>query len=205
MGVHRIADLRVLSREVLKAAFGINSDHFWRLSRGLDTRPVVPDREAKSISHETTFHHDLTEPEVLRAWLLDRPINVARRMRWYKLTGRTVQIKVRYSNFETLTRSKTIVEPTSSTDNLAQVATQLLNDSGIQYQRGVRLIGMGVSQLHCNRPVQLSLFDQEDAERSKRIDKATDEIRDKFGKLALNRGSSMRLPAPKSPIDKTDS
>jgi DNA polymerase IV len=194
-GVHTIAHLRQLSLEVLKSAFGINSDHFWRLSRGLDTRAVVPDRDAKSISHETTFHRDLTDPDALRAWLLDLTDQVARRMRRYKIVGRTVQLKIRYSNFETITRSRTLDEPTNSTDTLARFASDLFSKSQLNFSRGIRLIGMGVDKLSCNRPVQLSLFDQEDAERSRRIDKATDEIRDKFGKLALKRGSTLR---PKS-------
>ena len=191
-GVHTIAHLRQLSLEVLKSAFGINSDHFWRLSRGLDTRAVVPDRDAKSISHETTFHQDLTDPDALRAWLLDLTDQVARRMRRHKIVGRTVHLKIRYSNFETITRSRTLDEPTNSNDTLARFVSDLFSQSQLSFNRGIRLIGMGVDKLSCNRPIQLSLFDQEDAERSKRIDQATDAIRDKFGKLALKRGSTLR-------------
>ena len=195
-GVHTIAQLRQLSLEVLKSAFGINSDHFWRLSRGIDSRAVVPDRDAKRISHETTFQHDLTDQASLRAWLLDLTDQVARRMRWYKIVGRSVHLKVRYSNFETITRSRTLNEPTNSTAALARLAAELFSQSELQFDRGIRLIGMGVDKLSCNQPVQLSLFDQEDAERSKRVDKATDTIRDKFGKLALKRGSTFG-PKPK--------
>ncbi len=191
-GVHTIADLRSLSMETLKSAFGINSDHFWRLSRGLDTRAVVPDRDAKSISNETTFREDLTDADTLRAWLLDLTDQVARRMRYYKIIGRTVHLKVRYSNFETITRSRTVDEPTNSTEAIARVATDLFTHSNLRLDRGVRLIGVGVSQLGCNRPVQLTLFENEASERSKRIDKATDEIVDKFGKFALKRGSTLR-------------
>ncbi len=189
-GVHTIAQLRQLSLEVLKSAFGINSDHFWRLARGIDSRPVVPDRDAKSISHETTFQQDLTDQDSLRAWLLDLTDQVARRMRWHKIVGRTVHLKIRYSNFETITRSRTLNELTNSTDTLARIAAELFSHSNLQFDRGIRLIGMGVDKLSSHRPVQLSLFDQEVAERSKRIDKATDVIRDKFGKLALKRGST---------------
>ncbi len=75
---------------------------------------------------------------------------------------------------------------------LARLASDLFSQSQLNFARGIRLIGMGVDKLSCNRPIQLTLFDQENAERAKRIDKATDEIRDKFGKLALNRGSTLR-------------
>ncbi len=195
-GVHTIAHLRQLSREVLKSAFGINSDHFWRLSRGLDTRAVVPDRDAKSISHETTFESDITDQDSLRAWLLDLTDQVARRLRRHKIVGRTVHLKIRYSNFETITRSRTLDEPTNATETLARLASDLFSQSHLNFARGIRLVGMGVDKLSFNRPVQLSLFDQEDAERAKRIDKATDEIRDKFGKLALKRGSTLRPKRP---------
>jgi DNA polymerase-4 len=190
-GVHTIAQLRQLSLDTLKSAFGIHSEHFWRMARGLDTRAVVPDREAKSISHETTFQRDLTDRESLQAWLLDLTDQVARRMRRCKLVGRTVQLKIRYSNFETIARSCTLAEPTHSTDTFARTALELFSQSHIRFDRGIRLIGMGVDKLSQNRPVQLTLFDQDDAARSKRIDKATDEIREKFGTWALKRGSSL--------------
>ena len=117
-------------------------------------------------------------------------------MRWYKIVGRSVHLKVRYSNFETITRSRTLNEPTNSTAALARLAAELFSQSELQFDRGIRLIGLGVDKLSCNQPIQLSLFEQEDAERSKRVDKATDAIRDKFGKLALKRGSTFG-PKPK--------
>ncbi len=197
LGAHTIRQLRELPIEVLKLKFGVNSEHFWRLARGLDTRSVVPDRDAKSISHETTFSNDLTDPETLLAWLLDLTDDVTRRMRRYHMVGRTVQLKLRYSNFETFTRSRTLPEPTHATDVIASVARELFSANSRDVHRGVRLVGLGVSQLSVNRPIQLQLFDQPEAEKSKRIDKALDEIRDKFGKLALSRGSSLRSKSDK--------
>jgi DNA polymerase IV len=190
-GVRTIAQLRLLSIDILKSAFGVNSEHFWRLARGLDSRSVVPDRDAKSISHETTFSNDIYDNAALQAWLLDLTDQVARRMRRYKIVGRTVHLKLRYSNFETITRSRTIDEPTNATNALADVATSLFDQSNAEINRGIRLLGMGVSQLNVNRPEQLSLFDQEANQRCKRIDQATDDIRDKFGSQALTRASSL--------------
>jgi DNA polymerase IV len=192
LGAHTIGQLRALPLEILKLSFGVNSEHFWRLARGLDTRAVVPDRDAHSISHETTFSVDISDAEALRAWLLDLTDDVARRLRHYQLVGRTVQLKLRYSNFETITRSRTLAEPTHVTEVIARVASELFLANSRDIQRGIRLIGVGVSQLGTKGPVQLSLFDQPATEKSKRIDKALDEIRDKFGKLALSRGSSLR-------------
>ncbi len=114
-------------------------------------------------------------------------------MRYYDMFGRTVQLKLRYSNFETLTRSATLAEPTHSTDQLVAAVTQVFQRSQLNVARGIRLVGMGVSQLTVGRPVQLTLFDQPEREKSSRMDQAADLIRDKFGKHALLRGSSAKL------------
>ncbi len=191
--IRTIGDLRGLSMELLKSIVGVNCEHFYQLARGQDSRVVVPDRDAKSISHETTFHHDLQDPEAILAWLLDLTDQVARRMRRYDMVGRTVQLKLRYSNFETLTRSTTLEEPTHATDKLAAAVRTTLEKSQLDFGRGIRLVGMGVSQLSIHRPVQLTLFDQPERERASRIDQAADAIRDKFGKHALMRGSNRQL------------
>ncbi len=192
LGVHTIGQLRALSAESLKTAFGLNGEHFWRLARGLDTRPVVPDREAKSISHETTFYIDIDDTEVLRAWLLELTDQVARRMRRYEIVGKTVQIKLRYSNFETITRARTLAEPTNLTDLLASVALQLFTENGQQLARGIRLLGMGVSHLSTNAARQLTLFDHEESARSSRLDSTRDQIRDRFGSSALTRAANLQ-------------
>lgn len=191
-GLRTIKDLRSLSMELLKPVVGVNCEHFYLLSRGIDSRQVVPDRDAKSISHETTFHGDIFDRETLVAWLFDLTDQVSRRMRRYHIVGRTIQIKIRYSNFETLTRRCSLNEPTDSTELLARTSVQLFEQSNIDVDRGIRLLGMGVSQLSADRPTQLGLFDQEQRDRSHRVDKATDAIRDKFGSQALSRGSTIR-------------
>lgn len=191
--IRTIGDLRALSMELLKTIVGVNCEHFYQLARGLDSRHVVPDRDAKSISHETTFHQDIHDRDALLAWLLDLTDQVAMRMRRYEMLGRTVQLKFRYSNFDTLTRSQTLDEPTHATDKLAAAVGSIFDKSGLDVGRGVRLVGMGVSQLSLGRPVQLTLFDQPEREKSSRMDQAADAIRDKFGKHALMRGSSAKL------------
>ncbi len=191
--IRTIGDLRALSMELLKSIVGVNCEHFYQLARGQDSRLVVPDRDAKSISHETTFHQDIHDREAVLAWLLDLTDQVARRMRRYDMVGRTVQLKLRYSNFETLTRSATLDEPTHATDKLATAVASIYEKSHLDVGRGIRLVGMGVSQLSVGRAVQLTLFDQPEREKSSRMDQAADAIRDKFGKHAILRGSSAKL------------
>ena len=191
LGIHTIGHLHRLPKETLKTRFGAQGEAFWRMARGLDSRRVVPDREAKSISHETTFFQDIDNQEALVAWMFDLSDQVARRLRRQRVGGRTVQIKIRDSQFETLSRSKTLVEPTSSTRELAEVSVGLLREYLPNRKRGIRLLGMGVTNLSRDPSVQQMLFDQESQEKTKRVDNATDQILDRFGASAVQRATNL--------------
>ncbi len=191
LGVSTIGELRQLPMATLKSLFGVNSEHFWRLSRGLDTRSVVPDRHAKSVSHETTFVQDIDDDEALEAWLHELTDQVARRLRRHGIFGRTIQLKLRYANFDTITRSTTIGEPTQTTEILWIAARNLLQKARRDNRRSVRLLGMGVSNLTRDQKIQQNLFDQADKVKANRVDEAVDAIRDRLGSSAVQRGSSM--------------
>ena len=198
IGIGTVGDLRRLSAADMRSMFGINSEHFWRLARGIDSRHVVPDRHAKSISHETTFHQDIRETEILNAWMLELSDQVARRMRRYEIVGKTVNVKIRFGDFRTITRANTLPEPTSVTRTLAESASNLLlhavaPDNESTLRGGIRLLGMGVSSLGRPREkVQLDLFDQQETDKQKRIDQANDAIRDRFGSTSIRRASSVQ-------------
>jgi DNA polymerase-4 len=115
LGIRTIGQLRVQAVELLRHHFGKAGDHLWELAHGVDDRPFVPDREAKSISHETTFATDIEDLDVLRAWLLELTEQVARRLRRHQLRGRTVQLKVRFPDFITITRAQTLPAATNVT------------------------------------------------------------------------------------------
>jgi DNA polymerase IV len=202
LGVTTVRDLRLLDREVLLREFGRQGEHFARLARGLDNRPVVPDREAKSISHETTFAADLTDADALRAWLLELTEHVGRRLRSHKLRGRTVQLKVRFSDFRTITRSRTLEQPTNLTGVIWRAAGELLTNALPAHHDGVRLLGIGLSGLEGGGLVQQSLFAEEGEQKQRELDSVADAVRQKFGSLALNRGSGLlhdarHRPAPR--------
>lgn len=190
-GVETIGQLRQLPRDTLDHAFGLNSEHFWRLARGLDTRPVVPDRIAKSISHETTFAADIDNDDALEAWLLELTDQVGRRLRRHGIVGKTIQIKVRFAGFHTITRSRTLTTPSHTTQILWETAQALLKSVRENDRSSVRLLGMGVSNLSSNLKKQQRLFDQEEQVKSNRMDAAADKIRDRFGGTAVKRGSSL--------------
>ncbi len=182
LGIRTVGQIRALPKDTLKRAFGINSDHFWRLSRGIDSRPVVPDHNAKSISHETTFGFDISDREVLQAWLLELTEQVAIRLRRHEIKGRTIKLKIRFSDFRTISRSSSLPDPTSTTRTLWNVASSILNEALNQTHEPVRLLGMGVSQLSHLRPVQKELFDQEERDKQNRLDETCDQLREKFGR-----------------------
>ncbi len=204
INVRTIRDLRQLSKEQLETTFGQTGERFWQLSRGIDDRPVVTDREAKSISHESTFAVDVTEMEVLQAWLIELTEQVAARLRHGRLLGRTVHLKIRYSDFDTITRSKSLSAPSDITKQLWTVASELLNSQLPNRPLVVRLLGMGVSQLSHHAAVQPTLFDDDTNERDVKIDKVADLIRDKFGKASLRRASTVQHRAEHRPLPRPD-
>src|SRR5205823_3723026 len=138
-------------------------------ARGIDDRRVVPDREAKSISNETTFAADIDDLEVLRAWLLELVEHVARRLRRHNLKGRTVELKVRFADFQTISRSITLPEPTSITHELWQAGVELLTTRLPPRHLPVRLLGMGVTGLDANASQSL-LFDAEERQKLRQLD-----------------------------------
>lgn len=187
LGVKTFADLRRFDEAALRARFGEAGEHFWRLVRGLDDRDVVPDREAKSISHEITFAVDVDDHEHLRAVLLDQTEHVARRLRRHDRLARTVVLKIRSGDFTTITRRTTLDAPTDETDRFWQAAAALFETWARRRPPAVRLIGMGVTQLSSRAGRQLSLFEQEEAP-GHRLDVTLDRIRDRFGDDAVSRG-----------------
>jgi len=189
LGVRTIRDLYNLPAEVLRSRFDDFGDHLWNLARGLDDRPVHTDREAKSISHEHTFAQDLEDADAVRAVLADEAEQVARRLRKHARFARTVTVKIRFGDFETVTRSATLEAATDRTDSITSAARALF-DQWARAFRPVRLIGVGVSNL-TESAGQAGLFDAGDAEKKRAVDRAADLIAEKFGKRAVQRGSAL--------------
>jgi DNA polymerase-4 len=188
LGVHTISQLRQLTQDVLRDYFGSHGETLWELAHGRDSRLVVPDHQAKSISHETTFAVDVEDLDVLRTCLLELTEQVARRLRSHQLRGRTVTLKIRTSDFQTLSRGKTLPQPSDSTWQLWKAARELLELRSPAGREPVRLIGVGVSGLERPGQRQRDLFDEVDHQRDSRLDAVKDAIRDRFGRHALASG-----------------
>jgi DNA polymerase IV len=190
LGIQKISDLKCRPREELHRLLGKEADRFLRLASGLDDRPVIPDREAKSISQEHTFGLDLADPDAVRLVLFEQVEQVGRRLRKHGLGARGVSLKIRYGDFETITRSATQKNPTDSSSTLWSAAADLFDTWCQADFRPVRLIGMGASRLTRGES-QLSLFGDPAAERGKKLDAVADQITSKFGTGAIRRAGGI--------------
>jgi DNA polymerase IV len=183
LGVASVGDLAVLPLDLLVGALGnANGRHLHALANGNDDRPVEPDRRAKSISHEETFAVDRRDRADLERELTRFADAVASRLREHGLSGRTINLKVRYGDFRTFTRSVTLPAATDSARELVPAARALL--AGVEVHPGVRLLGLGVSGLTGQTARQLA-FDDPEAQAWPAVDRAVDEIRSRFGSAAI--------------------
>jgi DNA polymerase IV len=146
VGIHTVAELESVSEDEMVRMLGKANGHWlFSLARAEDDRPVVPEREAKSVSVEGTYDTDLTDRRLMEGLLTRQANDVAGRLRKHGLSGRTVTIKVRLHDFTTLSRSTTLASPTDSAATIARLARGLLTD--LDTSGGVRLLGVGVSGL----------------------------------------------------------
>ena len=191
LNIRTIGQLRRLPQEVLGDCFGNFGEHLWQLAHGIDDRPVVPDREAKSISHETTFEIDVRDRSVLRARLMALTEQVARRVREHDFRARTVQLKVRFADFHTITRSHTFTEPTNLTNQFWNAISRMF-ETDVPTDRPIRLLGMGASSFDTSGNTQQRLFDADERRRLSRLDNATDQIAARFGKASIGRATKLQ-------------
>ena len=189
-GIETIGDVARLTRERLRALVGeAAAEHYHALANAVDPREVEPERDAKSISHETTFDEDVADDETIRRVLLELSEAVGRRLRRNGIRGEVVRLKLRYPPFETHTRQRKLAAPTD--DDLVLYRTaKLLLDEARTSGRPVRLLGVGVSGLlEGPQPRQATLFDEPRvAEKSRNLLRAMDTIRDRFGNDAIGHG-----------------
>lgn len=196
LGVATVGDLAAVPRSALVATLGASQGaHLHELSRGHDRRAVEPGGEAKSVGHEQTFAADLVERGELRRETVRLADSVAARLRGDGLAGRTVTVKVRFSDFSTITRSHTLSGPVDTALEVATVARDLLDH--VDPTPGVRLLGISVSHLSVGAVRQLSLDNIIDGERAgaavwspawDEAWRAVDELRRRFGEGVVRQG-----------------
>jgi DNA polymerase-4 len=143
------------------------------------------------MGHEQTFSNDLEDPDDVRRVLMTQAEDVARRLRRDRIKARGVTVKIRYGNFETITRHTMLDVPSSATEEIRRVAREVFDRWALRSYRPVRLIGMAATHLVAG-PGQLELFHDGKEDRREKIDEVTDRIVDKFGKGLIRRGDTLK-------------
>ncbi len=185
LGIHTIGDITRWSEVDLVKIFGKNGYDLSRHARGIDDSPVSPSHETKSISQEVTFSRDVTDAEALRQTLRELSDTVGRKLRQERLFGSTIKIKLRWPDFTTLTRQITLSQPTDQGEDIFAAALSLLEKHRPPRQP-VRLLGVGVSGI-AESARQLSLWES-GTEKTRKLQSALDELRDKYGDDIVHRG-----------------
>ena len=184
IGVLTIADLADLPEENVVAVLGRSQGrHLHSLSNGHDERSVEPDRAMKSIGHEETFAHDHHLRSTLDRELVQFADAVASRLRAQGLVARTIQLKVRFGDFTTITRSTTLAVSVDDSHSLLEAGRQLLEL--VDPAQGVRLLGLSVSGLSSDSSKQLTFDEATSGPGWQEADRMIDEIRARFGDDAI--------------------
>lgn len=188
LGIHTIGDLQRFPIETLRVRFGVWADEMKARALGEDDRPVEPGGEAKSISNETTFEKDVSEMQTLERTVWELADEVGWRLRAEGVRARTVQLKLRWSDFTTLTRRMTLPEATDDEGQIAEIAIQLMRRE-LKEPRPVRLIGVGGQNLMRSLK-QLDLLDRSSNRRDD-LNRVADAVRVRFGAKKLRRGGEL--------------
>lgn len=190
-GIHTFADLLRWEREDLTARFGSMGERLWHLARGQDRRRVSANAPVKSVSKETTFFEDTSDPDILDGHLWRLSEQVADRCKAKGIAGRVVTLKLKRADFSLISRRLALRDATQMADTVYRTSRGLFDQ--VEGRGPYRLIGVGLSHLVSEGDADRSgdLLDPDGARRS-RAERATDEIRRKFGADAIRKGRSLR-------------
>lgn len=187
-GIHTVADVLDTPRPVLDRALGAAmGERIWNLARGRDAREVTTTRVEKSISHEETFLTDITDAAVLRSELRRLSDRVAARLRAASWEAGGIAIKVRFADFTTVSRSRSLPEPSSVGQRIGDVAWELFGE--IDRRLPVRLVGVRAEKLRAAVEGAPALWDDDGEWR--RVESALDTAAAKFGRGAITRATLM--------------
>ena len=185
LGVRTIGEIVAAPVENLKREFGNYALDLIKKAKGIDDHPVLDSETTKSVSNEITFGKDVFNRKELISTLKQLSEKVAERLRRKGLSGKTIKIKLRWPNFETLTRQITISQPTNQDSIIFSTVCELF-DNEWNGRTPIRLVGVGVSQLF-DELHQLSFFD-DSYEREKQLLNAIDVLKERYGNDAVRKG-----------------
>jgi len=188
LNIQTIGDLAGWDIKDIVQMFGKHGEHAWRLANGIDPREVLAETEAKSVGNEHTFEKDEKDRDRILDTLMALSENVSRRLRKSGVKGRTITLKIRFSDFKTFTRSESLSQATNFADEIYATASKKAKSFDFGPNHPIRLIGVSVSGLE-KTDLQPGLFDHapSETERKEKLHRALDEITERFGKDAIKR------------------
>ena len=190
-GIRTFADLRRWDRQDLHARFGSMGDRLWHLARGQDHRRVSRNAPMKSLSSETTFFEDTSDTDLLDGHIWRLAEKVSDRLKAKRIAGRVVVLKLKRADFTLISRRRSLEDATQLTDRIYRAAKAMFDQ--VPQGKPYRLLGVGVADMvaedHADRSG--NLLDPQEAARIK-AERASDEIRRKFGADAIVKGRSLR-------------
>jgi DNA polymerase-4 len=200
LGLRTVGDIAHVPAATLRRELGAAGEHLHALAWGRDDRRVTPTREEKSVGAEETFPVDVDDPDVIRQELLRLSERTARALRDAGCVARTVTVKLRLASFKTITRSRTLAEPTDVAQEIYSIAGALYEGSGLGPRARLRLVGVRATGL---RPAtgsarQLALDDRVAGWRE--AEQAVDRISRRFGTGTV-RPAALFRSSPDSPAD----
>ena len=187
-GIYLVEQLARMPDSILENLLGKNGKKIKLLAQGIDESPVTPPSTAKSIGKETTFSTNITEKAILIKELLkiSQMVGYTARKKGYK--GRTITLKIRFHNFITFNRSKTLENPTYLDDIIFKTVVELL-DKVRHKKGGVRLLGIKLSNLTSGNERKQLKFLGDEEDKLEQLTQSLDKIREKFGSKAVTRAS----------------
>ena len=195
-GIRTVGELRQADPSLIKNLLGHDSTKIRNLACGIDERKVIPDSEVKSISQETTFTQDVSDYAAIESTAMYLTESVCYRLRDAELEAGVIKLKIRYSDFNTISRSRTLESASNSTQDAWNIVRSLIADELQNQAFKIRLIGVGCSGFNSEPSQQTSLFDileqdGDDGNPADLVDQLTDEIRNRFGRDMIQLGRSV--------------
>jgi len=197
-GIYQVEQLAKMPDAILENLIGKNGKKIKLLAQGIDESPVTPPSTAKSIGKETTFGNNITEKAVLVKELLkiSQLVGYTARKKGYK--GRTITLKIRFHNFITFSKSKTLENPISLDDIIFKTVAVLLDK--VRYNKGgVRLLGIKLSNLTSGNEIKQLKFSKDKEDKLEQLTQSLDKIREKFGTKAVTRARLLSNPMSEEP------
>jgi len=194
--IYKIGDIANSNVEFLKSNFGKYGEELYKQSKGMDDSPVMPNPiyDSKSISRSTTLPFDTNDISYIRNILLSLAEEVGYEARKYGYKGKTIAISIKYQDFTSVTRQKTVT-PTYLTKDIYTTALKLIEENKSR-NKLIRLLGLGLSNFSEEESEQLSMFalfeGDNGVQKEETIEKTIDKIRERFGNKKILRGSMLK-------------